>query len=152
MTNRRCKCFYHLWLALLQTKLRQSWTSESVLANTAALLIPAGPLMVSPTGSTPIHRGLTSTMVSPNNEDKKAAYGSALQFSLSWGYRKFLCRQTIGKLSHMLTEFVVIHNGIITNYKDLKAFLVSDRIMDCSKTLSCHTDSSRFLVILGITY
>lgn len=29
-----------------------------------------------------------------------------------------------------IAEFVVVHNGIITNYKDIKKFLVSEQLMD----------------------
>ena len=45
------------------------------------------------------------------------------------------------------TEFVVIHNGIITNYKDVKAFLVSKIIQSIlMKILSTLTVLPPFLV------
>jgi len=37
-------------------------------------------------------------------------------------------------MSH-IAEFVVIHNGIITNYKDIKTYLVSVFIPACSVSL-----------------
>lgn len=36
----------------------------------------------------------------------------------------------------LFVEFVVIHNGIITNYKELKAFLVSEIFTVCTHALN----------------
>lgn len=36
-----------------------------------------------------------------------------------------MCRDAINWYGVLFSEFIVIHNGIITNYKDLKKFLVS---------------------------
>ena len=57
-------------------------------------------------------------------------------------------------ISVCYSEFVVVHNGIITNYKDIKLFLVSSSCVCCAYLVKCqilnksHPDCDMLLIVL----
>ena len=57
-------------------------------------------------------------------------------------------------ISVCYSEFVVVHNGIITNYKDIKLFLVSSSCVCCAYLVKCqtlnngHPDCNTLLMVL----
>ena len=99
-----------------QLRLRQNtssdiWTSKRSMKRTAALRTRGGPLTVNQTGSTLTRNVLMTPVVSLAHRIDVL--------------RHLRTVQTHGVLVLVVfLDFVVIHNGIITNYKDVKEFLV----------------------------